>query len=142
VHSSPWSLRDRTSIAGIGETEYWKAGGATRTEFELACDAVKRAVADAGLSLADVDGLTVYSGERSAPYELAQTLGLRDLRYVSLYPGGGNSACAVVHHAALAVAAGSAEVVVCYRSICQGQFGRFGSARVGSGTARGASTSG
>lgn len=138
MHSSPWALRDRTSIAGIGETEYWKAGGATRTEFELACDAVKRAVADAGLSLADVDGLTVYSGERSAPYELAQALGLRDLRYVSLYPGGGNSACAVVHHAALAVAAGSAEVVVCYRSICQGQFGRFGSARVGSGTARGA----
>jgi acetyl-CoA acetyltransferase len=134
---SPWPLRDRTSIAGIGETRYWKAGGATRSEFELACEAVKRAVEDAGLSLTDVDGLCVYSGERSGPTEVAQTLGLRDLRYVSLYPGGGNSACAVVHHAALAVAGGSAEVVVCYRSICQGQFGRFGSARVGAGTARG-----
>src|SRR5690606_370066 len=103
----------------------------------LACEAVRSAVADAGLSLADVDGLSIYSGERSDPTELAQTLGLRDLRYVSLYPGGGNSACAVVHHAALAVASGSAEVVVCYRSICQGQFGRFGRARVGAGAARG-----
>jgi acetyl-CoA acetyltransferase len=132
-----WPLRDRTSIAGIGETRYWKAGGATRTEFELACEAVTRAVADAGLSLADVDGLSVYSSERSDPSSVAQALGLRELRYVSLYPGGGNSACAVVHHAALAVAAGSAQVVVCYRSICQGQFGRFGGARVGTGTARG-----
>jgi acetyl-CoA acetyltransferase len=133
---STWPLRDRTSIVGIGETEYWKAGGADRPEFVLACEAVRRAVDDAGLTLADVDGLSVYSGERSDPTEVAQTLGLRDLRYVSLYPGGGNSACAVVHHASLAVAAGSAEVVVCYRSICQGQFGRFGRARVGSGTAR------
>jgi acetyl-CoA acetyltransferase len=133
-----WPLRDRTSIAGIGETEYRKAGGATRPEFELACEAVQRAVADAGLSLADVDGLCVYRSERSDPYEMAQALGLRDLRFVSLYPGGGNSACGVVHHAALAVGAGSAEVVVCYRSICQGQFGRFGGARVGTGTARGA----
>lgn len=132
-----WGLRDRTSIVGIGETRYWKAGGADRTEFELACEAVRRAVEDAGLSLADVDGLSVYSGERSEPTDVAQALGLGALRYVSLYPGGGNSACAVVHHAALAVAGGSADVVVCYRSICQGQFGRFGQARVGSGTARG-----
>jgi len=134
---SAWPLQDRTSIVGIGETEYWKAGGADRTEFELACEAVRRAVADAGLTLADVDGLTVYSGERSDPTEVAQALGLRDLRFVSLYPGGGNSACAVLHHAAIAVGSGSADVVVAYRSICQGQFGRFGRARVGSGTARG-----
>jgi acetyl-CoA acetyltransferase len=133
----PWPLRDRTSIAGIGESPYWKAGGATRPEFELACEAVKRAVEDAGLSLSDVDGLCVYRSERSDPYEMAQALGLRDLRFVSLYPGGGNSACGVVHHAAIAVGAGSAQVVVCYRSICQGQFGRFGAARVGTGTARG-----
>ena len=62
-----WPLRDRTSIVGIGETEYTKAGRATRTEFDLACEAVMRAVEDAGLSLADVDGLSIYSGERSEP---------------------------------------------------------------------------
>jgi acetyl-CoA acetyltransferase len=134
---NPWPLRDRTSIVGIGETRYWKAGGADQTEFELACLAVRRAVEDAGLSLADVDGLSVYSGERSEPTDVAQALGLGALRYVSLYPGGGNSACAIVHHAALAVAAGTANAVVCYRSICQGQFGRFGKARTGSGAARG-----
>ena len=46
---TPWPLRDRTSIVGIGETEYTKAGRATRTEFELACEAVRLAVEDAGL---------------------------------------------------------------------------------------------
>lgn len=134
----PWPLRDRTSIAGIGESEYTKAGRAAKTEFHLACDAIRRAVDDAGLALSDVDGLSVYSGERSDPTHIAQTLGLSDLRFVSLYPGGGNAACAIVHHAALAVGSGSANVVVAYRSINQGQYGRFGRARVGAGTSRGA----
>jgi acetyl-CoA acetyltransferase len=132
-----WPLRDRTSIVGIGESEYTKAGRATRSEFELACLAVRRAVEDAGLTLGDVDALCVYASERNAPGDVAQTLGLRDLEFISLYPGGGNSACAVVHHAALAVASRSADVVVCYRSVCQGQSGRFGRPRVGSGASRG-----
>jgi acetyl-CoA acetyltransferase len=132
-----WPLRDKTSIAGIGESEYTKAGRSTKTEFQLACDAIKRAVEDAGLSLSDVDGLSVYSGERSETTSIAQSLGLSDLRFISLYPGGGNSACGIVHHSALAVGSGTANVVVAYRSINQGQYGRFGRARVGSGTARG-----
>ena len=106
-------LRGATSIVGIGETEYWKAGGATRSEFELACIAVLRAVEDAGLELSAVDGLCTYSSERSAPTALAQALGLNALRFVNLYPGGGNSAAGVVHNAALAVASGTAITVVC-----------------------------
>ena len=136
------SLRNATSIVGIGETEYWKAGGATRAEFELACVAVMRAVEDAGLDVSDIDGLCTYSSERSVPNALAQAMGMSDLRFVNLYPGGGNSAAGVVHNAALAVAAGVAATVVCYRSICQGQFQRFGRARAGHGlTAQPMSTS-
>ena len=126
-------LRNAASIVGVGETEYWKAGRATWTEFELACVAVLRAVEDAGLDLSDVDGLCTYSGERSAPSALAQQLGLGNLSFVNLYPGGGNSAGGIVHNAALAVAAGVATTVVCYRSLCQGQFMRFGRARAGTG---------
>jgi acetyl-CoA acetyltransferase len=128
-----WMFKDATAIAGIGETAYTKAGGTTRTELDLACEAIARAVADAGLELRDVDGLCAYSGERSTPAEVAQALGLGPLRYVSLYPGGGNSAAGVVHHAAIAVGSGTARNVVCYRSICQGQHLRFGRARAGTG---------
>ena len=119
-------FRNATAIAGVGETEYAKAGRATRAEFELGCLAVMRAVDDAGLELSDVDGLCAYSSERSAPVAVAQALGLGDLRFVNLYPGGGNSAAGIVHNAAIAVASGVATTVVCYRSICQGQTLRFG----------------
>ena len=127
------SIRDAASIVGIGETDYWKVGRATTGEFELACTAVMRAVEDAGLELSDVDGLCTYTSERSAPIALAPALGLNDLRFVNLYPGGGNAAGGVVHNAALAVAVGAATTIVCYRSLCQGQFQRFGRARAGSG---------
>ena len=127
------SIRNAASIAGIGETEYWKVGRATTSEFELACTAVMRAVEDAGLELSDVDGLCTYTSERSAPIALAPALGMNDLRFVNMYPGGGNAAGGVVHNAALAVAGGAATTIVCYRSLCQGQFQRFGRARAGSG---------
>jgi acetyl-CoA acetyltransferase len=42
-------------------------------------------------------------------------------------PGGGGG-CAAVANAAMAVETGQAEVVVVYRSLCQGQFFRFGNA--------------
>ena len=60
-------LRNAASIVGVGETEYWKVGRATKSEFQLACIAVMRAVEDAGLELSDVDGLCTYSSERSTP---------------------------------------------------------------------------
>jgi acetyl-CoA acetyltransferase len=129
-----WMFRDATAIAGIGETAYTKAGGTARTEIDLACEAIARAVTDAGLSLRDVDGLVSYSGERAVLAEVAQTLGLGALRYTGLYPGGGSAAAGVVHNAAVAVGAGTAQTVVCYRSICQGQHLRFGRARAGTGT--------
>jgi acetyl-CoA acetyltransferase len=44
------------AIAGIGETEYTKASG--RTAREIGAEAAERAIADAGLEPADIDGLT------------------------------------------------------------------------------------
>jgi acetyl-CoA acetyltransferase len=132
-----WALRDRTAIAGIGETEYTKRGGATRSEMELACEAIQRAVADAGLTLDDVDGLCAYNSDRCTIVEVAEALNLQ-LRFANLYPGGGNASTAVVQNAAMAVASGTARVVVCYRSICQGQHLRYGQARSGFGAHSGA----
>jgi acetyl-CoA acetyltransferase len=124
-------LRDRTAIIGIGESAYTKRGGATRGEMALACEAIQRAVADAGLKLDDVDGLSVYNGDRCTIIEVAQALNLQ-LRFANLYPGGGNAATGVVQNAAMAVATGTARVVVCYRALSQGQV-RYGQARSGYG---------
>ena len=50
-------MRDRVAIAGVGETEYRPWGGITdRSGFQLACEAILAASADAGLSPHDLDG--------------------------------------------------------------------------------------
>ncbi len=52
-------IRGQVAIAGIGETAYTKASG--RTAREIGAEAAERAIADAGLTPADIDGIT-WSG--------------------------------------------------------------------------------
>jgi acetyl-CoA acetyltransferase len=118
----------RACLVGVGETRYAKWGGITDTsEHALALEAILAAVDDAGLTVDDVDGLGSFADDRNQAIFLAADLGLPELRWADMVwlPGGGGAAAAV-HHAVLAVEAGVAEVVVVYRSLCQGQFGRFG----------------
>jgi acetyl-CoA acetyltransferase len=115
-------------VVGVGETRYAKWGGITDTsEYQLAVDAVLAAVADAGMTADDVDGLASFAEDRNEATFMAADLGLPELRYASLswLPGGGG-ACAAVANAAMAVESGAADAVVVYRSLCQGQFRRFG----------------
>ena len=70
-----WELRDKVCIVGIGETEYTKWGGITdRSEFQLACEAILKALDDAGLSTDDLDGFSTYSMDRNAGIDLAAAL--------------------------------------------------------------------
>jgi acetyl-CoA acetyltransferase len=118
----------RACLVGVGETRYAKWGGITdRSEYQLAVEAVLAAIADAGMTADDVDGLASFAEDRNEATFMAADLGLPELRYASLswLPGGGG-ACAAVANAAMAVETGAAEAVVVYRSLCQGQFRRFG----------------
>ena len=120
--------RPRAHIAGVGETRYTRWGKiGDVTEHALACQAIQNAVADAGLSIDDVDGLASFAEDRNEAVFLAAELGLPALRFANMVwmPGGGGG-CAAVANAAMAVETGQAEVVVVYRSLCQGQFFRFG----------------
>jgi acetyl-CoA acetyltransferase len=118
------SLRHRAAIAGIGQTEFSKASG--RSELQLACEAAKAALDDAGLRPADVDGLVTFTMDSSEEAEVARTLGIPALTLFSRVPYGGGAACAVVMHAAMAVATGAADVVVCYRAFNERSGMRFG----------------
>jgi acetyl-CoA acetyltransferase len=107
-------MRDATAIVGIGETPFYKRGqSAPQTLYELAGKAILAAVADAGLSLDDVDGITYYGyagGLDSAV--LAQILGIRHLRWSMCVTGGGGGSAGAIGAAAAAVATGMASVVL------------------------------
>ncbi len=128
MNAGPGAARRGACLVGIGETRYAKWGGIAETsEYQLAIAAIQAAVADAGLSMDDVDGLASFADDRNDATFAAADLGLPELRYATMswLPGGGG-ACAAIANASMAVETGAAEVVVVYRSLCQGQFHRFG----------------
>ncbi|MFE2646457.1 lipid-transfer protein [Streptomyces nigra] len=117
-------LSGRAAVAGIGSTEFSKDSG--RSELRLAVEAVRAALDDAGLTPGDVDGLVTFTMDTSPEITVAQACGMGDLSFFSRVHYGGGAACATVLQAALAVAAGVAEVVVCYRAFNERSGRRFG----------------
>ncbi|MBC9729984.1 lipid-transfer protein [Streptomyces sp. TRM68367] len=118
-------LGGRAAIAGIGATEFSKDSG--RSELRLAAEAVRAALDDAGLTPADVDGMVTFTMDTSPEITVAHAVGIGELSFFSRVHYGGGAACATVQQAALAVAAGVAEVVVCYRAFNERSGRRFGS---------------
>jgi len=116
------------AIVGIGQTAYAKALPATA--WELAMEAVLAACADAGVDVAEVDGMCRFT----APFEpvseamLVRGLGIPELSFFAQAPHGGEALGAVVMQAAAAVSADLASTVVVYRALSQSRGGRFGRA--------------
>jgi acetyl-CoA acetyltransferase len=128
----PTTLANEAAIVGIGQTEFSKNSG--RSELQLAAEAVKAALADAGLTPADVDGMTTFTLDTSDEIEVARAVGIGDLTFFNRIPHGGGAAIGVVQQAAMAVATGIADVVVCYRAL-NGRSGQRYSAGVAEGVA-------
>lgn len=117
-------LGGRAAIVGIGATEFSKESG--RSEMSLACEAVLGAIDDAGLQPQDVDGMVTYSTDNNPDIEIARNLGIGELRHFSRVHYGGGAACGTVVMAAMAVATGVADAVVCYRAFNERSGRRFG----------------
>ena len=109
------SVRDKTAIVGIGETEFSKNCG--RSELQMACEAILAAVEDAGLDVKEIDGIVNYTLDKAEQWEMARALGIPNLSFFSKVPYGGGASCGTIAHAVAAVSAGLADYVVCVRSI-------------------------
>jgi len=118
-------LRDKAAIVGIGATEFSKNSG--RSELRLAIEAIMAALLEAGIEPAEVDGLCTYTMDNNPEIELFRNIGGTSLKFFSRVHYGGGAACAPVMQAAMAVATGVAEVVVCYRAMNERSQYRFGS---------------
>jgi acetyl-CoA acetyltransferase len=124
--------RGQAAIVGIGCTEFSKDSGVG--VFTLAARAVKAAVADAGLQVEDVDGLCTFGTNDSiAPNILAQALGIQSLSFYVDQFYGGSVSLSMLGQATLALSAGVADCVVCYRAL-NGRSGvRMSGSSVGGG---------
>ncbi len=120
-------FEDRVAITGIGMSQIGRR--LMIPPLALAVTAVKNAVADAGLTLEDIDGLSTYPGgsggggagmggfSEGGVSALEDALGIRP----TWYNGGSETfgPAGSVIAAMLAVAAGLARHVVCFRTVWQ-----------------------
>lgn len=118
------NFSNKVAIAGLGSTEFSKNSG--RTEMQLAAEATMAALEDAGLKVSDIDGFSTYTMDNNSELELARTIGAGDVTFFSRTHFGGHGACAPIFQAALAIHAGIADVVVCYRAMNERSEYRFG----------------
>ncbi|MBK6737915.1 MAG: thiolase family protein [Haliea sp.] len=115
------SRRSDAYITGIGQSEVGMR--LTRHPLLLTVDAVREALDEAGLSIAQIDGVSTYPGRSSALLgfspvgadELIDALGIR----ATWYAGGAEitSQLGAVVAAAMAVRCGQARHVICYRTV-------------------------
>lgn len=105
------ALRGRTAIVGVAESDLGEVGPGI-TALDLAEQAAGRALDDAGLTIADVDGLFSHSAFYPMPtVVLGERLGVRP-RYSDSTATGGSSFLSHVRHATAAIEAGLCEVAL------------------------------
>lgn len=105
--------------------------------LELAGTAVREAVDDAGLSLREIDGIGSFSylADSVPPEAVATTLGFPQLAYSIEINNGGQTPCALVQEAEMAVTSGRARHVVLFRALNGRSGRRVGSTRIHGGAA-------
>jgi len=132
----------RSIISGIGQSAIGRR--LNRTGLDLTVEASLRAVEDAGLTLADIDGIATYPGGGSAGGGAFAGPGTPDVQdalrlEVNWHTGGieGPAQLAAVVNAVMAVGAGLANHVLVYRTVteatAQGSGGRQGIGADGGG---------
>jgi acetyl-CoA acetyltransferase len=114
----------RAAIVGIGATEFSKNSG--RSELQLALEACAAACDDAGVDPKQVNGLSTFTMETNPESEIMRGLGTPELTHFSRIHFGGGAPCATVQYAAMAVASGVADYVICYRAFNERSGRRFG----------------
>ncbi|MCH6562606.1 MAG: thiolase family protein [Myxococcales bacterium] len=114
-------LERRAAITGIGQSEIGRRLG--RDPLELTLDSCLAAIEDAGLTRADIDGISTYPGNLTAApgFSGAGVVEVQDALRLNLnwYTGGPElpGQLGSVVNAFLAVACGLATHVLCFRSV-------------------------
>ncbi|MET0361452.1 MAG: thiolase [Sphingobium sp.] len=91
-----WAHQDKTAVVGVGATDYYVRGKSwPRTTNDMAGEAILKAVADAGLSIRDIDGFSYYSTAGAGYLDkfdtgsLMETLGIPEVGFSATLTSGG-----------------------------------------------------
>jgi acetyl-CoA acetyltransferase len=111
-----WDLKDKAAVCGVGHSPYSKR--LNRSTIDLAGEAIRNALDDAGLRRDDLDGLIVSFGTPigADADTLAYALGL-NLRMYNQTWAHGRFTATCIQNAAMVVNAGLANHVACLASI-------------------------
>jgi acetyl-CoA acetyltransferase len=115
-------LAGKVAVAGVGTTKFGKLSGFGPEDLGIA--AMDAALADAGLTRGDIDGLIV---SRIPDYQVFCAMTGLDPRYVQITPGQGRMSGSTIQMAALAIAAGQADVI----ALVYGNNGRTAGSKYG-----------
>jgi acetyl-CoA acetyltransferase len=106
------------ALTGIGFTRYTRDLATARPVGELAVEASRKAIDDAGLQRGDIDGLLSYAmGDSMPTRDAAGAIGLSNVGWFSDINSGGTFTAGMLEHAALAINAGHARRVLIFRSM-------------------------
>jgi acetyl-CoA acetyltransferase len=102
----------KSAIVGLGITEMGKVYG--RSATSLAVEAINLALADAGITKEQLDGLLINAGiSNGIGLGLQNAGGFRNLRLLNHMNAAGSTACQMVQYATMAVQNGMANYVAC-----------------------------
>ncbi len=114
----------KAAIVGIGATEFSKCSG--RSTLRLAVECCDAAIADAGLTPDQIDGIVTYTVEENHEIDVARSLGIPALTHFSRIHHSGGAACGTIHQAAMAVVSGACNYCLVYRAFNERSETRFG----------------
>lgn len=114
-----WVNQDRTAIAGVGATPYYRLGeSGPQTPNKLIGTAILAACEDAGINVKDIDGLVSYQGglfgytTHINTASIMETLGIPEMKFDAVLTGGGGGSAGAIGLAAAAIMNGDARHVI------------------------------
>jgi acetyl-CoA acetyltransferase len=113
------TIKDTCAVVGVGSTPYWKRGQSfPETEQSMACTAILLALEDAGLTINDLDGFSIYSNSCD-PATVGAELGVPEIRWATTTTSGGGGCAGALGVAAAAINGGMATTVVTLMTLQQ-----------------------
>jgi acetyl-CoA acetyltransferase len=101
------------AIVGVGATPYYFRGKShPQTVYELIGKAIFAALADAGLTLDDVDGFTFFAAGFD-PGTITEQLGIRRITFSHIVSGFGGGMAGVLDLASMGIETGRAKTILC-----------------------------